>query len=205
MDEFNYDTVVFDLGNVLIGWDPYLPFGHEMSRDEWQEVSYGADFTALNIMADKGFRLDEVISRAYAKGARFGDFIEQYYDRFDRSLTGPVPGTAEVVEDLEAVGVRLLGLTNWSAETVHLAPRRAPSIRKLEGLVVSGQEGVGKPDPLIFHRLIERYGIDPSSTVFVDDSLPNVEAANELGFTAIQFVRAEHLRHALGRRGILSA
>lgn len=199
------EAVVFDLGNVLIGWDPYLPFCDDMSRAEWQELSYSADFSALNIMADKGSPLDEVISQACEKGTRYGEFIERYYDRFDRSLTGPVPGTAKVVDDLKATGVRLLGLTNWSAETIHHAPRHAPAIRKLEGLVVSGQEGVAKPDPVIFRRLIQRYGIDPVTSVFIDDSVHNVETANELGFTAIQFVGAERLRDVLAHRGILSA
>lgn len=199
------EAVVFDLGKVLIGWDPYLPFCDDMSRAEWKEAAYRADFSALNIMADKGVPLDEVVSQAYERGTRYGEFIEHYYAHFDRSLTGPVPGTAEVVDDLEATGVRLLGLTNWSAETIHHARRQAPCIRKLEGLVVSGQEGVAKPDPVIFRRLIQRYGIDPATSVFIDDSVHNVETANELGFTAIQFVGAENLREVLGHRGILSA
>ncbi|RAE29146.1 HAD family phosphatase, partial [Burkholderia multivorans] len=89
------------------------------------------------------------------------------YERFEHSLTGPIPGMADIVAELKDAGVRLLGLSNWSAETIHHAPVAAPAISELEDIVVSGREKLIKPDPAIFDLLLSRFGLDPDRTVFV--------------------------------------
>lgn len=110
-----------------------------------------------------------------------------------------------MVDALRAAGVRVLGLTNWSAETFHHAVPAAPVIGRLEAVVVSGREGVAKPDPRIFRLLAERHGLDPARTVFADDSRANVEAAAALGYQAVLFTTAEALRAELVARGALDA
>ena len=190
-------TVVFDLGQVLIGWDPYLPLASEMSRAEWQRRADAANFTALNLLSDGGTPTQEIIARAAERDPAHGEFMARYFTGADEALTGPIPGTAEIVAELKAAGIRVLGLTNWSAETIHLGPAKAPAIGELEGIVVSGEERVTKPDPEIFRRLIARYDLDPVRTVFIDDSSRNVAAAAELGFVAIQFTDAAQLRARL--------
>lgn len=196
-------TVVFDLGNVLIGWDQTGPLADRMTRDEWDAFAAEADFPALNTAADSGVPLRDVIARAAERDPRHGEIVAAYYDRFDLSLTGPMEGMAEVVGELKASGVRLLGLSNWSAETIHHAPRVAPAIDELEDIVVSGREGLIKPDPKIFELLRTRFALDPARTVFVDDLQANVDAADRLGFIGRTFTDATRLRSDLGELRLL--
>ncbi|MGG7651834.1 MULTISPECIES: HAD-IA family hydrolase [Kocuria] len=188
---------MFDLGNVMVGWDPFLPFSDRMSREQWDRFAVDADFFSLNAKADSGVPCEEIIALAAGKCQDHGGLMRQYYERFDRSLTGPVVGVADIVGELELGDLRLLGLTNWSTETFHHAPTSAPTIDRLEAIMVSGREGLAKPDPAIFHRLIERFALTPTQTVFIDDSPRNVRTAHELGFTALRFTDAVSLRAAL--------
>lgn len=196
-------TVVFDLGNVLIGWDPTGPLADRMTRHEWNAFAAEADFTSLNTAADSGVPIRDVIARAAEKDPRHGEIIAAYYDRFDRSLTGPMDGMAEIVGELKDSGIRVLGLSNWSAETFHHAPDVAPAIGELEDIVVSGREGMIKPDPAIFELLRARFDLDPARTVFVDDMPANIDAAGRLGFIGRVFTVAQQLRSDLGRLGLL--
>lgn len=204
LDSTPLAAVVFDLGNVLVGWNPYLPLADRMSESEWQEFAEAADFVALNTMADNGVPVSEVIQHAAEQDPRHGEFIAQYYERFNDSLTGPIPGVADIVQELKTTDLRLLGLTNWSAETYHHAPEIAPVISELEAVVVSGREGVAKPDPRLFQRMAETHNLVPRQTVFVDDSEHNIEAAAALGYVALRFSDAAQLRHDLERVGALA-
>lgn len=204
MSQRSHSTVVFDLGNVLVDWDPYLVFADRMSRDEWQEFAETADFPALNLLADGGTPLHEVVALATQKHPYHGELIGQYFDGFDRSLNGAIPGMVEIVEELLTGGVRLLGLTNWSAETFHHAAASAPVIERLEAVMVSGREGLAKPDPRIFAHLRDTFALSPAETVFVDDSPPNVHGAADLGFTAIRFTGATQLRDGLRKLDLLT-
>lgn len=198
------DTVVFDLGNVVVGWDPFGPFSGKLSRAEWEEFTEAADFFRLNGLADAGMPLAEVIALAEDKNSRYGDLVREYYQGFERSLTGPIPGTEKIVDDLKTQEFRLLGLTNWSAETFSFASAAAPAINELEAVMISGKEGVAKPNLQIFRRLMARFALRPQGTVFIDDSAANVEAAQSLGLVALQFVGAVQLRHDLTQLGLLS-
>lgn len=198
-------TVVFDLGNVLIGWDQFGPLADRMTRDEWNAFAAEADFTSLNTAADKGVPVKEVIARAAENDPRHGEIVATYYDRFDLSLTGPIEGMAELVTELRESGIRLLGLSNWSAETFHHAPRVAPAINELEDIVVSGREGLIKPDPEIFHLLSRRFDLDPLQTVFVDDLPANIDAASQLGFSSLLFTTSQQLRSDLRDLGLLTS
>ena len=198
-------TVVFDLGQVLVGWDQTGPLSETMSREEWEEFAQASDFASLNVSADNGSTIVEVVARAAATDPAYGEIVAAYYENFPRSLTGPIPGMAEIVAELKDAGVRLLGLSNWSAETIHHAPVVAPAISELEDIVVSGREKLIKPDPAIFALLLDRFGLDPGRTVFVDDLPVNVEAARELGLIGIVFTGAEDLRAELDRLGVIPA
>lgn len=198
-------TVVFDLGQVLVGWDQTGPLSDRMSREEWEEFAHASDFASLNVSADNGSTIAEVVTRAAATDPAYGEIVAAYYENFPRSLTGPIPGMAEIVAELKGAGVRLLGLSNWSAETIHHAPVAAPAIGELEDIVVSGREKLIKPDPAIFALLLDRFDLDPGRTVFVDDLPVNVEAARELGLIGIVFTGAADLRTELDRLGVLPA
>lgn len=203
-DESTISAVIFDLGNVVVGWDPYLPFADRMSMSQWQEFTREADFAGLNTMADHGVPLNDVIERAEEQNLQHGVLIRHYYEHFQDSLTGPVHGVAGIIRELHATGLRVLGLTNWSAETYHHALDSAPVISELETVVVSGREGIAKPDPLLFLRMAEVHHLTPQRTVFVDDTPHNVEAASALGFIALRFSEATQLRKDLRRLGGLA-
>lgn len=197
-------TVVFDLGNVLVGWDPSGPLSDRMTRDQWNDFAAEAGFSELNALADSGVPITEIVARAAGSDPRHGEIVEAYYDRFPRSLTGPIDGMAEVVDELSDSGIRLLGLSNWSAETFHHAPQVAPAIGELEDVVVSGREGLIKPDPQIFELLSRRFDLDPERTVFVDDLQKNIDAAERLGFIGLLFTDATQLRSDLAELGLLT-
>ena len=138
--------------------------------------------------------------------ARFPDqrpLIEAYWQRWPETLGAAIDGTVEVLADLRERGVRLLALSNWSAETFPIARERYSFLAWFEGIVISGEVGVAKPDARIFEALIEGHGIEPSRTVFVDDAEANVAVAEKLGFIGLRFVDPDTLRIDLERLGLL--
>jgi 2-haloacid dehalogenase len=194
-------AVLFDLGNVLVRWDPRAAFAGSWSETEVDEFLRAVDFPALNLAQDAGRPWAQARETIADPGHRA--MLDHYVTHFDRALPGPVPGSAAVVEELIAAGVRVYGLTNWSAETFHHAVPAAPAIGRLAEVVVSGREGLVKPDPRIFALAAQRFGLRPASTVFVDDSPRNVEAAAGAGYDAVLFSDAGALRGALVARGLL--
>lgn len=197
-------TVLFDLGNVLVGWDPYRPFAGRLTRDEWREAADAVGFSEFNVRADAGERIEDLVEEAGRRDPAHGLFLRRYFDGFPESLTGPVPGCAAIVERLSDAGLRLLGLTNASAETYPFMRDAAPAVRLLEQVVVSGRERLIKPDPEIFRRTITLTGADPSRTVFIDDTAANVQAASDLGFTGIRFQGSDQLSAELQELGLLA-
>lgn len=198
-------AVVFDLGNVLVGWDPYLAYAGRMARDDVDKYFADIDFPAFNHRLDSGRRWAHAREEVLASFPHHADAFDFYLDHFADTLPGPVPGSEDVVRDLRAGGTRVLGLTNWSAETFHHAEPAAPAIGLLDGVLVSGTVGLAKPYPQIFHLLARRFGLDPPRTVFTDDSPRNVDAAAAVGYDAIHFTDAKSLRASLAARGLLPA
>lgn len=198
-------AVVFDLGNVLVHWDPAGPFAGRLDDAQLRRFFADVDFPALNHAQDAGRPWADARAEVARRHPQHVAALDRYVERFADALPGPVPGSAAVVDDLRAAGVRVLGLTNWSAETYHHAAPAAPVIDRLEAVVVSGREGVAKPDPRIFRLLADRHGLDPARTVFTDDSPANVDAAARLGFQAVLFTDAAALRAELEARGALPA
>lgn len=197
------DTVLYDLGNVLVGWDPYGPFDG-LSREQVDAFFAETDFLAHNHEQDAGRPWAELRVLVAQTWPQHVHLVDRYVDGFAASLTGPVPGSAEIVDELLATGTTLYGLTNWSAELFHHAVPAAPAIGRLAGIVVSGEVGLAKPDPQIFRLTIDRFGLDPARTVFVDDSPRNVEAARGVGLHAVHFTSSEALRHELVGLGLLT-
>jgi 2-haloacid dehalogenase len=198
-----YDTVVFDLGRVLVGWEPHLAVADRMSEAEWRTFAEAIDFPAVNLAMDGGLSHAAALAQIRGSHPEHEETLARYCGNFAATLTGPVAGTTAIVDELAAEGIRLLGLTNWSAETFHHAAAAAPVIDSLEDVLVSGREGLVKPDPAIFHLLIERYDLRPGTTVFVDDSPTNVAAAEAVGLRALQFTVAAQLRADLQNLGLL--
>lgn len=193
-------TLVWDLGRVVVHWDPYLAVADAVSPAEWDRFVAEAGFEELNRRLDGGLPAAEAAAELHpAHAAVLGRYVRGFAGSLAR---GPVPGTTEIITELHAAGVRQLGLTNWSAETFHHAAAAAPVIGLLEDVLVSGRVGLTKPDPAIFELLLARYGLDPARTVFVDDSPANVVAAARAGIDAVRFTGATALRGELRRRGL---
>lgn len=204
--EATHRTVVFDLGNVLIGWDPRLLYRQLLPDDEAVEEFFAeVDFAAWNHAQDAGRPFAAGVKEHAARFPHRRALLAAYQERFAETLDGAIEGSVVILEELRRQGVRLLALTNWSAETFPVARAGFGFLQHFEGIVVSGEEGVAKPDPRIFRILLERYDVDPARTVYVDDSPRNVVAARAAGLTALHFTGPSALREDLSRLGLLPA
>ncbi|GII99073.1 2-haloacid dehalogenase [Sediminihabitans luteus] len=203
-DRVPVDAVLYDFGNVLVGWDPAGAIREGMSAHETERFLRADDFDfgAFNHAQDAGRSWADALAELARTHPHHVPAVEAYLAHFPSSLTGPVEGSAELVAELDALGLALYGLTNWSAELFHGAEPAAPAIGRMRDVVVSGREGLAKPDPAIFELAIARFGLDPARTVFVDDSPSNVATAVGLGFVALLFTGTSELRRRLRDLGV---
>ncbi|MGZ4597965.1 MAG: HAD family hydrolase [Actinomycetes bacterium] len=195
-------TVVFDLGGVLIDWDPRHLYRRLLPDDEIDDFLDEIGFAEWNHAQDAGGSWDEAVEALAARHPHRRELIAAYPRRYPETMAGPIEGTVRLLTQLRAAGTRLLALTNWSAETFHHAVSTFGFLEMFEDIVVSGVEGVAKPDPRLFTLLIERFALVPAETVFIDDSAANVAAAAELGLTALRFRDPDALRADLRRLGL---
>lgn len=197
------DTVVFDLGGVLVDWNPrYLYrkiFGTEAEVEEFLER---VCTPAWNAEQDRGRPWAEAVRLLQGRFPHYAREIEAYHLRWSETLAGDLPESVAILEQLRSEPVRLLALTNWSAETFPVARERFPFLQWFEGIVVSGEEEMIKPDAEIFELLCRRYRVQPGRAVFIDDSARNVEAARALGFRGIHFTGTASLREGLQALGL---
>lgn len=196
------DAVVFDLGNVLVRWDPVLAHTGELRPEEVAAVHAEIDFDALNRRADSGHPWSDLEAEVAAAWPEHAGFLGRYLARFPSTLAGPVRGAAELVADVRSAGLRTLGCSNWSQETFPHAMPAAPVIATLEAVVLSGAVGVAKPDRAIFEHLVRTHALTPHRTAFLDDSAENVAAAAELGLRVVLFRTAEQARADLVTMGV---
>jgi 2-haloacid dehalogenase len=197
-------TVVFDLGGVLVDWDPHHLYRRLMPESEIDAFLDEIDFHGWNRAQDAGRGWAEAVEDLAARHPQRRELIAAYAERYDEAIAGEVAGTVALLDELAARGTRLLALTNWSAETFPSARRRFGFLDRFEGIVVSGEEQVAKPDPEVFRRLLQRYDVAADEVVFVDDSAVNVEAARRLGMAALLFTGPEQLRVDLAALGLVS-
>jgi 2-haloacid dehalogenase len=195
--------IVWDLGNVVVDWDPLHAIAAGVGEEQARAFLEAVDFMAWNHGPDSGDSWDDAqawLEREHPEWAAAG---RAYRAHFPASLLGPVPGTSEVVRELHAAGVRQVGLTNWSDELYHAhAPRLFPVLALLDPVVVSGTEGVAKPDPGAYAIAVERAGLPAAELVFVDDRASNVEAAVACGLQGLVFTDADTLRADLRALGL---
>ena len=197
-------VVVFDLGNVVIPWERT----HALARfvDDPAEVRRLADDVfdlEANVHLDRGASLEEVRAIVEARHPGHGWVIDGYVEHFRHSLGEVVTGTEALIDELLDAGVRCVGLSNWSAICFDGVPEAYPVLQRLEGVVISGQEGVCKPDVEIYRRCERRFGFPPDRALFFDDSPANVAGALDAGWDAELFTTPEAARRALVDRGVL--
>ena len=192
------DTVIFDLGNVLIGWDPrrlYRQLIEDEAQMDWflREVCN----SEWNEQQDAGRPWTEATALLRGRFPEHAELIDAYHLRWEETLVGAMEDSVALLAELRARGVRLLSLTNWSQQTFPIARQRFAFLQWFEGIVVSGEERLIKPDPRIYQRLLERYAVDPSTALYIDDSARNVAAAESLGMHGWWFRGADGLREQL--------
>ncbi|YAL81979.1 HAD family hydrolase [Dermacoccaceae bacterium W4C1] len=198
------DAVVFDLGNVLIRWDPAPAVAAAVGEERAQRFLAEFDFTAWNIEQDRGRSFADGEAAAIRTHPQFEQEIRAYRPHFEQAMTGEIEDTVAVLKELHAAGVPLFALTNFSAELIGVALDKFDFLDLFEDIVVSGEEECIKPDPEIFEELESRVlhvaGLD--DCIFIDDSEANVLAAQAHGMDAILFTDTGHLREDLRVRGM---
>ena len=199
------EAVAFDLGGVLIDWDPRYLYRKLLTDEAAVEEFLATVCTPeWNAELDRGRPFAEGVAELVERHPEHAAAIAAYHERWPEMLAGDLPGTVEVLAELRAAGVPLYALTNWSAETFAITRGRFEWLDWFDGLLVSGEERMTKPDPAFFRLLLDRFGLDPGATVFVDDSEANVAAARELGIDAVRFTGPDQLRRELSARRILA-
>jgi 2-haloacid dehalogenase len=197
-------AVVFDLGGVLVDWDPRYLY-RQLFDDPDEMESFLAEVTTAewNAHQDAGRPWAEAVELLVSEHPERRELIEAFHRRWPEMLAGEIQGTVEILSELRAAGIRLVALSNWSAEMFPIAQERFEFLAWFEGIVISGDVGVNKPDRRIFEHLVERFGIEPADALFIDDSPANVDAATTRGFRTILFTDATALRVELVRLGLL--
>jgi len=197
-------AVVFDIGGVLLQYDPRFVYRELIPDPAELEWFLGEVCTPeWNATLDAGRPFDEACDELAARYPGHAELIDAW-KRQDDMIAGEIAGTAELVARLRADGVPLYLLTNMPADVFAARRRRYAVLRQFDGAVVSGEEGVLKPSPEIFAVLKDRYGLDPPATLFVDDAEVNVAGAREAGYRAHRFVDPPGLADALRAHGLLS-
>jgi 2-haloacid dehalogenase len=199
-------AVVFDLGGVLIDWDPRYLY-RKLLEDEAAVEEFLATVCTpeWNLEQDRGRPFAEGVAELVERFPVHAAAITAYHERWTEMLGGEIGGTVELLAELRANGVPLYALTNWSAETFGIARERYELLSWFDGVLVSGEERVVKPDPAIFRLFLDRFGLDPEATFYVDDSPANVAAASQLGFDAVRFTGPAQLQRDLAARRLLDS
>ena len=198
-------AVVFDCGNVLYGWDPESFLERQIPQDEARlRFIADVDLWGWHDTLDAGRPFAEAAAELSEKFPDYAALIAAWGERFGETISDPVPGVHAIVEALDERGVPLFVITNFSAEFWPPFRAREDSFfRRFKGILVSGEEKLLKPDPAIYYRALDRFGLRPDAALFVDDRKINVEAAAAVGMRGHLFTDADGLRRRLEREGLL--
>jgi 2-haloacid dehalogenase len=198
-------AVVFDVGNVLYGWDPHSFLARQIPEDE-ARLRFIED-TGLwdwHDTLDGGRPYDEAAAELSEKFPDYAAYISAWGERFGETISDPVPGVHAIVDELEARGVPLFAITNFSADFWKpFREKEDAFFRRFQSIVVSGEEKLLKPDPAIYYLALDRFGLKPQEALFIDDRAINVEGAEAVGMHAHLFTSAATLRRRLEEEGLL--
>jgi 2-haloacid dehalogenase len=205
MAKADRNVVVFDLGGVLIDWDPRHLYRKHFARDEAAMEHF------LATVCTHEWHRHHDAGRSFAEGTRLlkvdhpdkAELIDAWGARQDEMIVGPIDDAVAILQDLQNLGVPLYALSNWPAESFSSVRRRFDFLEWFHGILISGEVGVIKPDPRIFELLIERFAIDPEDAVYIDDVEANLVAARLFGIHPVHFTTAKALREELACLGLL--
>jgi 2-haloacid dehalogenase len=199
------ETIIFDLGGVLIDWNPRYLY-RKILKDEDQVTWFLENIctSEWNDQQDAGRSFEEATRELILKHPEWEEAINAWYGRWQETITGSISGTVDILKKIKASnGYRLYALTNWSAETFPWALDNFEFLHWFEGILVSGQEKTRKPFPEFYQLLFDRYAIDPSRALFIDDNIKNIEGARALGLPSVHFQNPDQLKSELTRLGVL--
>lgn len=198
----NINTIVFDFGGVLIDWNPEYLY-RKVFHDK-KEMCYFLQHICTqewNEKQDAGRPLAEATKLLQAKHPNYHDEIAMFYGRWDEMLGGIIDENVALIKPLKKK-YRLYGLTNWSSETLPIAKKMYDFFQYLDGIVVSGDEKLLKPQPEIYQVLMKRYDVVPQNSLFIDDNMNNIETAAILGFNTIHYTPDVSLYKSLEGHGV---
>ena len=198
-------SIIFDLGGVLIDWNPRYVYRKIFKTEEEMEWFLENVTTSdWNENQDAGYPIHKATEELIAKHPEWEPQIKAYYGRWLEMLGDAIQETVEIFHQLKQSGkYKLYALTNWSAETFPHALERFEFFKWFDGIVVSGEEKMRKPSPEFYKILLDRYNLKPSETIFTDDSLRNIKAAEQIGIRTIHFQSPQQLRGELISAGLL--
>ena len=191
-------NIIFDFGAVLVDWNPhyvYDPYFGDPEKAEWFVTNICT--AAWNKELDGGKPFAQGVAELSAQYPEWKKEIELYHRDWKKMMGGAIPGMYELVSELKARGYGVYGLTNWASETFYTIIDDYPVFSLLDGMVVSGDVRLLKPDAAIFHCLLDKYGLKAEESLFIDDNAENVEGAAAAGLAALRFTDAASLREAL--------
>ena len=197
-------NVVFDLGAVLIGWDPrhlYRRVFDDPAKMEWFLTHVCPP--EWNLEQDRGRSFDEGVAEATARHPDHAAEIAMFRDRWFEMVPGAILGTVDILETLHKKGTPLFAITNWNGDTFRRTRSEFPFLDLFRDIVVSGDERLIKPDAAIYELFLRRNGLKAEDCVFIDDSLKNAKGAEAVGMKAIHFATPEALRADLKAMGLL--
>lgn len=197
-------NVVFDIGNVLIHWEPRALYRKLFaSEDEVDWFITNVCNHDWNLEQDRGRSFADGVREATARFPQYADAIAAYDLRWHETVLGPIDGSVAILEELQARGTPLYAITNFNQDKFRESVERFAFLRLFRDIVVSGDERVLKPGAEIYRLLLARNGLDAAACVFIDDSAKNVTGAEAVGMKAIHFTTPEALRHDLTAMGLL--
>ncbi|RYY52787.1 MAG: HAD family phosphatase [Chitinophagaceae bacterium] len=201
-----FKTLIFDLGGVLIDWNPYYVYDENYFESEEKRKQFFAEICTSdwNEEQDAGRSIVTATWDLIKKHPGWEQPIRDFYGRWTEMLKAPIPGTVEIFRELKESGnYSIYALTNWQAGLFDIALVRYNFLEWFDGRVVSGEEKMRKPFPEFYQRLLDRYNVKPEDAVFIDDNFRNVEAARKMGIESIHFTSPENLREELKKLGVL--
>ena len=201
----HFAAAIFDLGGVLIDWDPRHLYRKLFAGDEAGMERFLAETVSLewNRQMDEGRPFQEAIDELKADHPDRVELLQVYKDRWPEMLGAVNAGTAQILRDLREQGLRLYALSNWSAETFAIARGMIAEFALFDDILISGDARLLKPDPELFELACRRFGVAPERAFFVDDIPANIDGARAFGLTAIQFIDSDSLRRELHRLEVL--
>ena len=199
-------AVVFDLGGVLIDWNPRHLY-RKLFQHEADMEHFLANIctTEWNLQQDAGRTFADACAALKLKHPSSGEMIDAWLDRFDEMMAGPIAGTVGILAELREQGVPIYALSNWSAETFPFAQRRFEFLQWFRAIFLPAEVHLVKPDPRIFQCFCERFGLMPKEVIYIDDVQHNVDAAGRVGMRAIRFRNSTSLREELVQLGLLQS